>query len=85
MPEIKTHAEWLQAQLKGIGASEASAIVGQNPYMSNVDLWRIKVGPPISAIRPVWPMAMPPRAQSGSYLPWTTLIHTAWPMAANLI
>lgn len=44
MPEIKTHAEWLQAQLKGIGASEASAIVGQNPYMSNVDLWRIKVG-----------------------------------------
>ena len=49
MPEIKTHAEWLQAQLKGIGASEASAIVGQNPYMSNVDLWRIKVG--------AWPMA----------------------------
>ena len=44
MPEIKTHAEWLQAQLKGIGASEASAIVGQNPYMSNVYLCRIKVG-----------------------------------------
>ena len=44
MPEIRTHAEWLQARLKGIGASEASAVVGQNPYMSNVDLWRIKVG-----------------------------------------
>ena len=44
MLEIKTHAEWLQARLKGIGASEASAVVGQNPYMSNVDLWRIKVG-----------------------------------------
>lgn len=36
--------EWLQARLAGIGASEASAIIGCNPYMSNVDLWKIKTG-----------------------------------------
>lgn len=42
--EITTEAEWLKARLDGIGASEASAIVGQNPYMSNVDLWMIKTG-----------------------------------------
>lgn len=41
---ITTEAEWHAARLKGIGASEASAIVGCNPYMSNVDLWRIKTG-----------------------------------------
>ena len=41
---IETHEQWLQARLNGIGASEASAIVGCNPYMSNVDLWRIKTG-----------------------------------------
>ena len=44
MPEIASREQWLQARLNGIGASEASAIVGQNPYMSNVDLWRIKTG-----------------------------------------
>lgn len=41
---ITTEAEWHAARLKGIGASEASAIVGCNPYMSNVDLWQIKTG-----------------------------------------
>ena len=41
---IHNHEEWLQARLKGIGASEASAIIGCNPYMSNVDLWRLKTG-----------------------------------------
>lgn len=35
---ITTEAEWLKARLNGIGASEASAIVGCNPYMSNTDL-----------------------------------------------
>lgn len=39
-----THEEWLKTRLKGVGASESSAIVGQNPYMSNLDLWRIKTG-----------------------------------------
>ena len=40
----KTEQEWLQRRLSGIGASEASAIIGCNPYMSNLDLWRIKTG-----------------------------------------
>lgn len=40
----QTEAEWLQVRLKGIGASEASAVIGCNPYMSNVDLWKIKTG-----------------------------------------
>lgn len=40
----KNHEEWLELRLKGIGASEASAIIGRNPYMSNQDLWKIKTG-----------------------------------------
>jgi putative phage-type endonuclease len=36
--------EWLKARLKGIGASEAAAIVGQSPYMTNVELWELKTG-----------------------------------------
>lgn len=46
MPDavITTETEWLQARLKGIGASEASAVIGCNPYMSNTDLWNIKTG-----------------------------------------
>lgn len=41
---ITSNEEWLKARLQGIGASEASAIIGCNPYMSNVDLWRLKTG-----------------------------------------
>lgn len=41
---IKNEKEWLQERLKGIGGSEASAIIGKNPYMSNQELWELKVG-----------------------------------------
>lgn len=37
--------EWLEARkAQGIGASEAAAIVGLNPWMSKNDLWEIKTG-----------------------------------------
>ena len=40
-----TNAEqWHEERRKGIGASEASAIIGLNPYMNNVDLWKMKTG-----------------------------------------
>ena len=39
---ITNDEEWLKVRLQGIGASEASAVIGCNPYMSNVDLWRLK-------------------------------------------
>lgn len=37
-------AEWLAWRRQGIGASEASAVVGRNPYMTNQALWRYKTG-----------------------------------------
>lgn len=36
--------EWLQKRKKGIGGSDAAAVIGQNPYMTNVELWEIKTG-----------------------------------------
>lgn len=44
LPQPADEAAWLAERRKGIGASEASAILGRNPYMSNVDLWEIKTG-----------------------------------------
>lgn len=41
---ITTEAEWLQARLKGIGGSEAAAIIGKSPWCSNVELWKRKTG-----------------------------------------
>lgn len=41
---IKTHADWLKERNYGIGASEASAIIGMNPYMNNIELWERKLG-----------------------------------------
>lgn len=42
--EFKNRSEWLQGRKRYIGGSEAAAVVGLNPYMSNSDLWRIKTG-----------------------------------------
>ena len=41
---IKTREEWLAVRHSGVGASECSAIVGLNPYMTNVQLWEYKTG-----------------------------------------
>ena len=43
MKVLKNRAEWLKNRTR-IGGSDASAIVGMNPYMSNVELWEIKTG-----------------------------------------
>ena len=40
----QTHEEWLQLRLKGIGGSEAAAVIGQSPWCSNVELWKRKTG-----------------------------------------
>lgn len=47
MEEIKLKQgskEWLKFRRSGIGGSDASAILGYNPYKSNIDLWEEKTG-----------------------------------------
>lgn len=44
MIQLKDRAEWLEARKNRIGGSDASCIVGMNPYRSNVELWEIKTG-----------------------------------------
>lgn len=41
---MPTREEWLKERMSGIGGSDAAAIIGLNPYKSNVDLWKEKVG-----------------------------------------
>lgn len=41
MKVLKDREEWLKARTK-IGGSDASAIVGMNPYKSNIELWNEK-------------------------------------------
>jgi len=36
--------EWLKNRQKGIGGSDASAIVGLNPYKTNIEVWQEKTG-----------------------------------------
>ena len=46
LAETKTmpREEWLEMRKQGIGASEAAAAVGLNPYQSPLELWMIKTG-----------------------------------------
>lgn len=44
MKVLSSREEWLQNRMNGIGGSEISAVVGCNPYVSNIDLWKIKTG-----------------------------------------
>lgn len=42
--ENQDHASWLKARTYGIGGSDASAIIGMNPYKTNIDLFEEKIG-----------------------------------------
>ena len=43
--ECATREEWLAARMmQGIGASEAAAAVGMSPWMTPLDLWKLKTG-----------------------------------------
>ena len=44
------HGEWLQARSYGIGGSDASAILGMNPYKTNIELFEEKTGRRLSLI-----------------------------------
>lgn len=43
LTQFGTTDEWLKAR-KVIGGSDAAALVGLNPYKTNIDLWREKTG-----------------------------------------
>lgn len=44
MLTFPTREDWLKARGHTIGGSDASAVIGMNPYKSNVDLWLEKTG-----------------------------------------
>lgn len=39
-----SHSEWLEQRRKGIGGSDAAAIMGLNPWKSTIDVWLDKTG-----------------------------------------
>lgn len=44
MTTVTNREDWLKERKKGIGASEASCILGLNHWKTNVDLWKEKTG-----------------------------------------
>lgn len=42
--DFHNEQEWLSGRMNGIGGSDASAVVGMNPYKSNIDLFEEKTG-----------------------------------------
>lgn len=44
MIKCKSHQDWLEHRKGRIGGSEAAAVIGLNPYMSNQDLFDFKTG-----------------------------------------
>ena len=44
MKTYDTREEWLKARKSYIGGSDAAAVLGMNPWMSNTELWEIKTG-----------------------------------------
>lgn len=44
MKVLSSRDEWLENRKNSIGGSEISAVLGLNPYMTNVKLWQIKTG-----------------------------------------
>lgn len=44
MKICNNHEDWLHARRGRIGGSDAAAILGYNPWMTNVQLWKYKTG-----------------------------------------
>lgn len=44
MKILSGHAEWLKVRSHYIGGSDASAVLGLNPYKTNLELWQEKTG-----------------------------------------
>ena len=44
MKILNSRDEWLQARRNFIGGSDASAVLGMNPYKTNVGMWEEKTG-----------------------------------------
>lgn len=44
MVQLKSREEWLEKRTSYIGGSDASCVVGMNPYKTNVELWELKTG-----------------------------------------
>lgn len=44
MIQLKSREEWLEKRTSYIGGSDASCVVGMNPYKTNVELWELKTG-----------------------------------------
>ena len=42
--KIEDHETWLKERMNGIGGSESGTVLGINPWCSNVQLWRYKMG-----------------------------------------
>jgi len=41
---LSSHEDWLAARRNFIGGSDASAVLGMNPYKTNIELWEEKTG-----------------------------------------
>lgn len=46
--DFRNEQEWLSGRMNGIGGSDASAVVGMNPYKTNIQLFEEKTGRSIS-------------------------------------
>lgn len=44
MKTLSSHEEWLEVRSHYIGGSDASAVIGLNPYKTNLELWQEKTG-----------------------------------------
>lgn len=41
---LSSHSDWLEARSNYIGGSDAAAVLGMNPYKTNIELWQEKTG-----------------------------------------
>lgn len=46
--KIEDHGTWIKERMNGIGGSECSSVIGVNPYCSNLQLYRYKIGAEIA-------------------------------------
>ena len=56
--DFEDEKAWLKGRINGIGGSDASAVIGKNPYKTNIELFEEKTGRRIAGL-PTVPGAAP--------------------------
>ena len=81
--EFENRIEWLEHRRGGVGASDCSAIMGESPYSTMLDIYKSKVNP-VEEKEPNWAMQLGNKLEPIARAKYEVMVDADFP-AANFV